>query len=293
MSEAYVEGGDAPEPGDGEDAPEQEDGGEVEQDGEEGEGEGDEDGEDGDAAARLKRAEKQVHDKAALAAKERSKRRAAERQTAELTNRLEALEKRGTTDTDDLAKLIQELREDDDEPITDINQIKRVLKTILTRQEAARQEEGQRSAVVEVVQSISRNMDAYEKDFAEDHPDYVQAATFYRTARVEELEALGYSGDRLMQKVAGEFFNLANDIMKDGRDPAEVVYGLAKKRGFKAGATAATAKLQKLQQAGSSAASPRAKGADNGITWERVAKAKGAEKDRLWSKLRAQELGKT
>lgn len=287
MSEAYVPGEGGDEGGDDGEAEESQPGNlEVSE-------EGEDEGEDGDdPPARKPDWEKQAHDKAGLAAKERSKRRAVERSNAELVSRLEALESRGKTDTDDLAALIGQLRDDDDEPITDINQIKRVLKTIMTRQQTEAAAEAQRSQVAQTVRSIATNMETYEKDFSEDHPDYIEAATHYRNARITELEDLGYTGDRLMQKVASEFFTMVNDVVKSGRDPAEVVYGLAKRRGFKSGKAAADAKLQKLQQASASGAAPRARGADNGLTWDRVAKAKGAEKDRLFAKLRSQELGK-
>jgi hypothetical protein len=295
MSEARLseaEASEAPESegDDGETEESQSGDAEVSEEGEDEEGEGDEEGD-----GRPRKAvdwEKQAHDKAGLAAKERSKRRAAERQATELAARIEALEAKGSTDTDDLAKLIEELRDDDDEPITDINQIKRVLKTIMARQQAARQAEGQQRQTEQAVRKISTGMEAFEADFAEEHPDYIKAATYYRNARVSELEDLGYSGERLMQKVAGEFFTMVNDVMKSGRDPAEVVYNLAKKRGFATGKDEATKKLQKMQAAGGTAGAPRSKGQDNGLTWERVAKATGAEKDRLWAKLRAQELGK-
>lgn len=289
MSEAFAESGDPEAPEVESDDTEQDESPE----GDEGEAEGEE-GEEGERPRKATDWEKQAHDKAGLAAKERSRRRAVERQNADLMARIEAIEAKTSQQTsDELADLIAGLRDDDDEPITDISQIKRALKTIMARQTEAVQTRAQEQRQVEQVRSISKNMDAFEKDFAEDHPDYVEAATYYRQARVDELEALGYSGERLMQKLATEFYTMANDVMASGRDPAEVVYGLAKKRGFAAGGAAANKKLQALQKVSATGATPRGgKGQDNGVTWDRVARATGAEKDRLWAKLRSQELGK-
>jgi hypothetical protein len=82
--------------------------------------------------------------------------------------------------------------------------------------------------------------------------------------------------------------------MTAGRDPAEVVYNMAKRRGFASGKDAATAKLQKLAAGSGSAAGPRgAKGADNGLSWNDVSKLKGAARDAAFAKLRQRELGRT
>jgi|SRR5215213_6559557 len=252
------------------------------------------DSEEEPLSARLKRAEKTAHDKTGLAASERSRRRAAERQVTELNARIERIEAKTTEkQKDDVTELIAALRDEDDEPITDIATIKKVLKAFMVRQQADEQADGQRDAQVRTIRAVGTQMETFERDFAEDHPDYFKAATFYRTARAGELEDLGYTGNRLMKKLATELFSFTQEAIEGGRDPAEVVYNLAKKRGFASGKDAATAKLQKLQKASGTAASPRSKGADNGLSWGDVAKLKGDARDKAFAKLRARELGKT
>jgi hypothetical protein len=258
------------------------------------EAEGDEEGEgEGERRAKATDWEKQAHDKAGLAAKERSRRRAAERQNAELLSRIEQIEARTSgKQSDDIADLVAALRDDDDEPITDLAQIKKVLKTFIARQADDDKAEGERQNYIKSTRAVSEGMSAFEADFAEEHPDYYKAATFYRQQRVAELEDLGYVGARLNQKLASELFGLTNDVMKSGRDPAEAVYNMAKRRGFASGKAAATDKLQKLQRASATAGGPRGKGADNGLTWGEVAKLKGPARDKAFEKLRARELGK-
>jgi predicted NACHT family NTPase len=238
--------------------------------------------------------EKQAHDKAGQAAKERSKRRAAERALSELSGRFEALEQRiAGGGRDDLVDLISGLRDDDDEPITDIQQIKKALKTFLARDAAGQEQQLRQSQQSRRVNDISNNMEAFETDFAADHPDYMQAAAHLRQARQEELEDLGYSGNALMSKLANEFYGLAEDAMRSGRDPAEVVYGMAKRRGFQAGKESANAKLQKLQRANGSSPSPGGgASAGAGRSWGSVAKTTGKEFDREFAALRKRELGK-
>lgn len=289
MSEARVEGSEAPESptpeSDVEGQPAEKPEGEA--DDEEGEGEGEE-GE----RQRPVDWEKQAHDKAGLAAKERSRRRAVERELIDTRARIERLEATlSKPQQDELNDLIKALRDDDDEPITDLNQIKRVLKTFMARQAAEEEAENQRNQTISATRNVADNMTAFESDFASDHPDYYKAAAYYREQRTNELEELGYVGYKLNRKLAEELYGLAGDVMGAGRDPAEVVYNLAKKRGFASGKDAATAKLQKLQ-AGQVGASPRSKGADNGLSWGEVAKLKGAARDAAFKKLRDRELGR-
>lgn len=259
------------------------------------EGEG-EDGEEGEKRAKPVDWEKRAHDKEGIAARERSRRRAAERQVSELESRLQNLESKVSgSERDELSELIASLRDDDDEPITDLSQIKRVLKTFMKRQADDAAAEGQQNQRVRQTQVLLTTMDAYEKDFASETPDYYKAAEYVRESRRSELEDLGYVGQRLEAKLADELFGMTRDLIAAGQDPAERVYALAKKRGFKAGAAATDDKLKKLAAgaaASNGTAQARGKGSDNGLTWDAVAKLKGAARDAAWAKLRARELGK-
>lgn len=286
MGEAYTPPGSGEvnlDPGEGQEheAPELE---------QEGEGDGEEEGSE---ESETKRWEKQAHDKAGQAAKERSRRRAAERSLTELRGRFDALEQRiQQGGQDELVDLISGLRDDDNEPITDIQQIKRALKTFLARDRQEQQNQGARQQHIHRVNNISSNMSAFEQDYVADHPDYMQAADYLKASRQEELEDMGYSGNALMTKLANEFFGLAEDAMQSGRDPAEVVYNMAKRRGFKSGAKAADAKLQKLQRANGSAPSPGSGASGAGRSWASVARTRGAEFDKEFAALRKRELGK-
>jgi hypothetical protein len=257
------------------------------EEGEEGEGEGE---------PKSKRVdwEAQAHDKAGLAAKERSRRRAVERELIDTRARIEALEAKATgSQADELADLAKLLRDDDDEPITDLAHVKRIIKAFVARQAADQEAEAQQQKFIRTTRSVSDGMTAYEQDFAVDHPDYFKAAGFYREQRQAELEDMGYQGATLNRKLAQELYGLAGEAMTAGRDPAEVVYNMAKRRGFASGKDAANAKLQKLAAGSGSAQGPRAgKGADNGLSWNDVSKLSGAARDAAFAKLRKRELGR-
>ena len=254
-----------------------------------------EDESEGEAGRKPVDWEKQAHDKAGLAAKERSRRRAVERQFSDLQSRFENLEtKVSGGERDELTELIASLRDDDDEPITDLAQIKRVLKTFMAQQAADAKQSGQHQARVKQTNVLLTTMDAYEKDYVAEQPDYYKAAEYVREARRGELEDLGYVGRKLEEKLADELFGMTRDLIAAGQDPAERVYALAKKRGFKSGAKAVDDKMRKIAGAQSAQAgtAARGKGSDNGLTWEAVAKLKGAAREAAWTKLRNRELGK-
>ena len=110
------------------------------------------------------------------------------------------------------------MRDDDDEPITDLNQIKRVLKTFMKQQAEDAKAAGQRQQHVKQTNVLLTTMDAYEKDFAADTPDYYKAADYVRDQRRAELEDLGFTGRKLEEKLADELFGMTRD--RDESRPA-------------------------------------------------------------------------
>lgn len=237
--------------------------------------------------------EKRAHDKEGQAARERSRRRAAERQVQELNARLERLETQVTKSAPSKRQqLINRLRADTDEPLSDLEDLKEIARTLLEddAQEAEATQQQQRQ--VQRVNALTTAMTEYEADFRSDHKDYDQACEFFKKSRAEELEDMGYVGQRLTQRLSQEMFALVDDAIQAGRDPAEMVYGMAKRRGFAGTADDATRKLQKLQQGAKSATTARPGANGQGrVTYDQVTRAKGAVRDKLWAQLRKQEMG--
>jgi hypothetical protein len=241
--------------------------------------------------------EKQAHDKAGQAAKERSRRKAAERRANELESRLEKLEtsKNGSTaDTDELLEIIGSLRDDEEDPVGDIAAVKKALKAFRARQMVELEEASRSTAVTRQLEKLQVGMREAEEDFALDHPDYHAAASFYRKARVEELEEAGYAGRNLDRKLADDLYGVVRMAMESGQDPAERVYALAKRRGFTPGSKSpAEKKLETVQRAQESGLRPQGRPASGGqLSWEDVAKLDGAARDKAWAKLRERERGR-
>jgi hypothetical protein len=255
------------------------------------EGEDDEDGERQAKPAVDWR--KRAQDKEGQAAKERSLRRAAQRQVAELSERLERLETQTTTrQPSRRQQLIAQLREDSEDPLADLDGLKEVARALLEEDVEQQQTRQQQQAAERYYSALTSNMTDFEADFRTAHPDYDKACDFYKGQRTEELEDLGYVGERLNRKLAEEVYGLVGEAMKAGRDPAEAVYALAKRRGFAGGKDDATAKLQKLAKGAAAGTGPRGATTGSGrVTYEQVTRAKGAERDKLWAALRRQETG--
>jgi hypothetical protein len=236
-----------------------------------------------------------AHDKEGKAAAERSKRRAAEARNRELEARLEKLESGKKEPTDaELLKLAESLREDDDDPITDIAALKRFAKTYAAEQRAALEAETQTDTQQRAVNQIVNRMNEAEADFAEDHPDYMDAMKFFRAQRQEEFEELGYAGAVLNRELSMDLLGIVQRALNAGRDPAEAVYNLAKKRGFSATKSVddVAKKLQTItagQRAGRGLGSAPASRANNTLTEESVAKLKGAAFDTAWEQLKRQQ----
>ena len=235
--------------------------------------------------------QKRAIDKEGLAAKERARRRAAEQRARDLEERLQRLEQRETPKTEnDLLSIISELRDDDEDPITDLAQVKRALKAFRDAQSQETEQETRAQQERAQITRIATLMNEAEADFAEDHPDYPDAVEHFKKARREEFEDMGYSGDALMQALQRDFLELTARSIQGGRDPAEVVYNLAKKRGFQSGKAQAEDKLRKISAAAAAGKTPT--GGQNGerrITVDSLNKLKGAAYDAAFKKFAEQE----
>jgi hypothetical protein len=234
--------------------------------------------------------EKRAHNAAGQAAREKSRRRAAEKRTQELEARLTHLERAATPGSEDeLLAIIGALPEDESDPVGDIARVKMALRIFRARQLEEAQQSGQRGAIEAQVQALRGSMAESEEDFALEHPDYHDAAKHYRTAREEELKDAGYSGQYLQRKLADDLFGLVRMAFESGQDPAERVYALAAKRGFKPGMKAADRRLDTLQRASDTGRQPSARGMNGALSWGDVAKLDGAARDKAWAKLRERE----
>jgi hypothetical protein len=223
--------------------------------------------------------------------REKAKRLAAEARSAELEQRIADIERRtgGRTNEDELLALIGQLPDTEDDPVGDIATLKRALKLYRDREVQAHGQTQQQAAIEREVNKLRGAMIESEEDFAAEHADYYDAAKYYRQARTDELREAGYGGVHLDRKLADDLFGVVRMALESGQDPAERVYTLAGRRGFKPGMRAADKALDKLGAAAATGTRPVARQAGGSLTWGDVAKLDGAARDKAWAKLRERE----
>lgn len=267
---------------------------EAEEDGaeagdEEDEGEGGE--QEKKPAAKAVDWEKKAHDKEGQAARERSRRREAERQLRELNERFTQFEEKSKKPaTDDLEALIGDIPDPEEDPIGAVAAMKKVIAAFQGQQAKDGEAQSQQQAEQQRIARTVREMNEHEADFRADYPDYDDAVKHYRAAIREDLEEQGYAGQALDAELAKHVLALATRALSGGADPAERVYKLAQKRGFKSGEAQKTEKLRKIAETSRSTSAPSgARGAPARLTYEYVNTLKGAAFDKAFEKLQDQE----
>lgn len=84
-------------------------------------------------------------------------------------------------------------------------------------------------------------------------PDYMDAYNHLLSSRAAELQAIGYEGEELGRALQADEIGIAQMAMSKGKSPAEMLYSLAKQRGYTkkeaaaAAAEAPPAGLEKLE----------------------------------------------
>lgn len=171
------------------------------------------------------------------------------------------------------------------------------------REQEAQQTEAQKRQQA-AVQAVVSRVEEFENDFREANPDYDNAAEHLYGAKMAEYLDAGYSQPEAHNMVMAEFLTRSERALKTGKDPAEIVYNLARKYGFgdvQAGEAAkkaeqeARAKLERVA-AGQAAASPLAtaggRGSDD-FEMSEIVNLEGAAFDAAFDKLmkKAQRAG--
>jgi hypothetical protein len=151
------------------------------------------------------------------------------------------------------------------------------------QQDAAQKTQAQRHADQQAsqrqTQALAQRMNDYEADFKEDHPDYTDAAEHLKTTRLDELKEAGFTGDDLNRALAQDMFSIVTRAMQAGKDPAEVVYNLAKRRGY--GVDKNATKLQTIAKGQQAARSMPSGGRPSGhLPVDQGVKLKGAAFDK-------------
>lgn len=139
------------------------------------------------------------------------------------------------------------------------HELEQANKAILALQESLKQQSTQ-SQQQTALQQFQTNVRAMRDEFAKTATDFQDAYNHLRTARVSDLQAFGLPQDKINEAIAQEEFAIAQTAIQQGKNPAAVVYDMAKRHGYvpkQAGAAPAPApgaptpddKLRSIQQA--------------------------------------------
>lgn len=144
-----------------------------------------------------------------------------EKQMKQLQDQLKALTtpKPPAVEEDPLGHLLHQLKSIEDQ-----------VKGIQEQQTQRETQNQQTNAQQQFANAVNKAVD----DFTKDHPDYQNAYKYLRTARTEDLKAVGYTQQEVNQMLNQEEFNIALRAMQAGKNPAELAYQMAKRMGYQA-----------------------------------------------------------
>ena len=80
--------------------------------------------------------------------------------------------------------------------------------------------------------NMQRNVERQEMQFEKSTPDYRDALTYYAKSRAETFSELGYEAEEVHELVAKELQDATRRAIDSGKNPAEIVYKMAKRSGF-------------------------------------------------------------
>lgn len=157
--------------------------------------------------------------------------------------------------------------------------------------EQQKQQDAQNQQQAQLAQ-IGTRMEEFEADFRSDHRDYDDAAKHFREERTKELREQGVSEAELGNQLRLDLMTTIARAMRAGKDPADIIYKLAKNRGF-GGLDAGEKKLDTIAKAATagkslSSTSGGARANSGEATFETVTNLSGKEFEAGWKALREQ-----
>lgn len=137
------------------------------------------------------------------------------------------------------------------------------------QQNAQAQENYQRQ---QYVSQLQHTVASAETEFAQENPDYMEAVAHYKSVRAKQLSALGYGPQDVMGLVQNEAYQVAEAALRNGRNPAEAAFEIAKAAGWVKKQPEVNQKMETLQKGVKAASSLGSGGSATGnLTLEALA----------------------
>jgi len=153
---------------------------------------------------------------------------------AAANQRYAAVEQQLTTLTQQLNNLNQQPATVEPDPATDpVGAITHKLNALQAELGAIKQQSLQ-TTQQQTFTAFVDNIKSLRTEFATTTPDFDDAYKHLRTIRTDDLRSLGISEADIPQALLNEEISLAQSALKQGQNPAKLIYDLAKRHGFSA-----------------------------------------------------------
>lgn len=156
-----------------------------------------------------------------------------ERNYATLQARLDTLQQIAQAQTQPKAEP-QQIPDETTDPVGHFRARTLALEEQLKQLSQAQQQQIQQSNLQTNVQRLTQIATSQEAEFAKANPDYNEAANYVRTMRDAQLTALGVADPAARQQaLQHEALNIAAAALQQNRNPAQVIFEVAKATGWK------------------------------------------------------------
>lgn len=168
-----------------------------------------------------------------------------------------------------------------------LGHVQHQIKTV-TEQQKATQDQIKQQEEVTRNQQFAFHVKTLEDNFRTQAKDYDAAFSFLNEFKRQELAEFGVTDQAIIDReLQTASVNIARVALQQGKNPAEVVYNLAKRYGYQAPKAEAPLKqaadhiatIEKGQQA---AKTLKGEDVDSDVSFQALLKADGAEFDKLW-----------
>ena len=205
---------------------------------------------DGEKGGDLKVALKQERERRRA---EAAARQEAELKYAKLQSRLDTLQELATTTVQpQQAKAPDEIPDINVDPVGHFRAKDAIREREIAELRAWKQNQERQGQELNNVQRISQIAQAQEAEFVKETPDYNDASTHLREMRAAQLRAYGITDPAQIQSIiAQDAITIAANALAQQKNPAKVIYEMAKASGFtgKAPAPAAAQKVVSQEEA--------------------------------------------
>lgn len=221
--------------------------------------------------------------------------------TKEALKRERQLRRETAQQFEEMRKALAELKQDtgeylpddipdpSDDPHATLHALRHIARQFVETQRREAEQQARTAQESEADHALRVEVESSEAAFVAETPDYYDALKHYRSQIADEMRAVGVADSELSAQVLRSIKATVNYALRQGKDPAETFYNLAKARGYRSGQ--ARAQIEAVERGQRSSADVPRGGRRNGASVDNILNSDGAEFDKLWAQLEKQAKG--